>query len=292
MLSALYWNPPIKAFTLPLINHDVVWYGILFALGIFLSYFVMTRLVLALMKLTESQGEPNLKGAAYGCVDKLSLYLVLTMVLFSRLFHLVFYERWDFFLSDPLVLLRIWEGGLASHGGVIGLLLGIVLFLKREGKNYPFLSFVTLIDLLVVPSMVTGVFIRLGNFVNQEILGAPSVVPWAVIFGSPLASSQGVAVHPVVLYEAIVYAIAAISFTLMFGRYILVRGRIAGLFFMTVFSARFIIEFFKQSQSYYATLISGVNVGQLLSLPLIGWGLWLFYQSFKPSQALGVRHVR
>lgn len=252
----------------------------------------MARVILALMQRASYKGASNLKSVAYECVDKLSLYLVLTMVLFSRLFHLVFYEQSGFFLSDPLVLFRIWEGGLASHGGVIGLFIGIVLFLKREAKHYPFLSFVTLIDLLVVPSMVTGFFIRLGNFVNQEILGVPTTVPWAVVFGKSLASSQGIALHPVVLYEAIVYAVAAIAFALMFSRYILMRGRIAGLFFMTVFSARFIIEFFKQSQSYYASLISGINVGQLLSLPLIGFGFWLFYQSFKPSQALTVRYVR
>lgn len=290
-MAWIYWNPSIKAFTIPWINHDVVWYGILFALGIFFSYFVLAHLIFKFF-LRTLKGEENLKAKAFACVDKLCLYLVSCMVLFSRLFHLLFYEKMDYIAADPLVIFKVWEGGLSSHGGVIGLFVGMVLFLIRESRTYPVFSFVTLIDLIIVPGMLTGAFIRVGNFINQEILGTPTTHFFGVIFGSSSFAQHGIALHPVVLYEALIYFVACLFFSIKFSKWIYFRGRIAGWMFLTVFTARFVLEFFKQSQSYYIESAHLLNMGQMLTLPLIVLGFYLTYQSFKPSSALFMRDVR
>lgn len=289
-MNWVYWNPPIKAFTIPWIDHDVVWYGILFACGITASYFVAAYLLSRMFVLAGS--DPLIaKARAFSCMDKLCIYLTLCMIIGSRLFHLVFYEPISYWMRDPFSVIKIWQGGLASHGGVVGLFVGMALFLVKEQKNYPEITFKSLVDLLVVPSMITGTLIRVGNFINQEILGTVTKVPWGVVFGATHEGMRGIALHPVMLYEALVYLMAAALFFALFNRLVVYRGRLAGLFFLTVFSARFFLEFFKKAQSYYMQGAYALSMGQLLTLPLVVFGAVLFYQSLKSGKTLLLRDV-
>ncbi|HEY5236290.1 MAG TPA: prolipoprotein diacylglyceryl transferase, partial [Rhabdochlamydiaceae bacterium] len=174
-------------------------------------------------------------------------------------------------LRDPLSIFRVWEGGLASHGGVLGILVALALFQKR----HRFCSWLHLLDLLVLPSAVVAVFIRVGNFINQEILGKPTNVPWAVIFGHPADGSPAVPRHPVQLYEAVYYlAVFGVLWFLRKRWNSWKEGSLAGLFLVLIFSFRFLVEFFKVEQSWWL-YGSPVTMGQLLSVPFIILGLYL-----------------
>lgn len=214
--------------------------------------------------------------------EKLGFHVVFGMIIGARLCDLLFYQDMAFLIRHPWSMLKFWEGGLASHGAIAGILCGTYLFLQKIKKKFPFFTWTSMLDLMVIPGCIAAVFIRIGNFMNQEILGTPATVPWAVIFGHPSDGSFPLPRHPVQLYEALFYL-------LLFGVLWRMRetipamkktGKTSGLFFIALFTFRFFIEFFKSKQS---ALISGdamLDMGQFLSIPFILFGIWLF---FKPK---------
>jgi prolipoprotein diacylglyceryl transferase len=257
----LHWDPSREMFhwNLPLLGRPILWYGFLFALGFLLAYGVMFILI------KDKVAHPR------KILDHLSFYVVLGTVIGARLFDLIFYDNWHQIAKYPWSIIKVWEGGLASHGGVVGIVIALVWFQKR----HRFCSFLHLLDLLVVPAGLVAFFIRIGNFVNQEILGKPTNVLWAVVFEHPANGSLPVARHPVQLYEAFFYLV-------VFGALFLLRnrlknwkeGRVCGLFLALVFGVRFFIEFFKEEQSVHL-ISSYLTMGQWLSIPLVLSGLFL-----------------
>ena len=216
--------------------------------------------------------------------------MVFGMIIGARLGDLLFYQDWETLIHHPSTILKFWEGGLASHGAIGGILVGTYFFLKKIKKSFPFFTWISLLDLMVIPGCIAGVFIRIGNFMNQEILGTPGTVPWAVIFGHPADGSFPVPRHPVQLYEASFYL-------LLFGILWMVRekipamqktGKTSGLFFIALFTFRFFIEFFKSKQSALVSSGALLDMGQFLSIPFILLGIWLF---FKPKQVLNFQPV-
>lgn len=195
--------------------------------------------------------------------EKLSIYVIIGTLIGARLGHLLFYEPLAELIKDPLVILRLREGGLASHGGVLGVFIALVLFSRKMHFSVP-----KLISLLAIPACVAGAFIRLGNFVNQEILGKVTSVPWAVIFAHPADGSSPALRHPVVLYEALVYFGLALFLTR-------VKAKGAWMFAL-LFSMRFVIEFFKEEQCVWMGYDAYLTMGQWLSIPCILAGvIWL-----------------
>lgn len=267
MFSYLHWDPSPSIFpwNLPLLGRPILWYGVLFALGFFLAY-------MAYVKLLKQDPHKEIRESARKIADQVSTYLLIGILLGARLFDIFFYEKWDSFLKDPLFIFRLWEGGLSSHGAVIGLIIAVIVYQKR----HRYFKTLRLLDLLSIVAGIAAACIRIGNFINQEILGKPSEVPWAIVFGHPADGSFPVPRHPVQLYEALFYL-------LLF--YVMWRlkdkllswppGKLCGLFVTAVFSFRFFIEFFKEEQSIW--LHSSLTMGQWLSLPLvmIGLVLWL-----------------
>lgn len=219
--------------------------------------------------------------------DKVTLYVVIATIIGARLGHLLFYEKASFYLSHPLNIIKVWEGGLASHGAAIGILVAIVLLSYRL-DIFPSLSVLVLLDLITLPASFVAGCIRIGNFFNQEILGKTTTLLWGVQFGNPYDGQLSLIRHPVQIYEAIFYF-------LLFGLFLflsfkpniyLKKGRLFALFLTLVFLFRFFIEFLKENQSQVINESLFLNMGQYLSLPFICLGLLLFYFSYKKKWPL------
>ena len=224
------------------------WYGILFAGGFVLGYCIMV----ALFKRAHYRTED---------LDKLLLYIFAGTIIGARLGHCLIYEP-DYYLAHPVEILKIWQGGLASHGGTVGVVLAFYLFIKFS-RRYRFFD---IADMLAVPIALVCTFIRIGNFMNSEILGKPTDSPLGIVFAR---LGEDFARYPAMLFEAAAYFI---TFLILAGLYLKWQRRPEGfllaLLLFLIYTARFLIEPFKEEQADYSTGIA-LNVGQLLSIPFI-----------------------
>ena len=232
------------------------WYGLLFV-----GSFLLGAMILNWIYKREDKN-PEV-------VETLLIYLMVGAVIGSRLVHCLFYEP-EFYLSNPLEILYIWKGGLASHGGLLGVFIALYLFSKNYNESYMWI-----VSRVAIPGALTAAFVRFGNFFNSEIVGLPSTVPWAVIF----ERVDFVPRHPVQLYEAFSYlAILLILVTL----YRKVSPAFAtkilpGVFLVLLFTVRFLLEYTKTRQAAYTTDIP-FSTGQMLSVPYIVLGiLWIIW---------------
>jgi len=239
----------------------VRWYGLLFALGFYLGYLVL-RWIFRKEKIPEKD------------LGTLLLYVLAGALIGARLAHCFLYEP-GYYLSRPGEVLQIWRGGLASHGGVIGVLIALVFYTRtRTGQSY-----LWLIDRLAIAGTPSAVLIRIGNLFNSEIIGTESALPWAFVF--PRAGLDPLLPrHPVMLYEAAAYLVI---FLLLVAVYRKRQGRVppgelSGLFLVTVFTVRFFLEYFKVPQADYSLPLP-LRVGQLLSVPAVIAGVILLVSS-------------
>lgn len=256
ILNAITWNVDPEIFNIGQLS--IRWYGLLFASAFLSGYIVFTRF-LATERLTAEM------------LDELLIYIAVGTVIGARLGHCFFYEP-EYFLKNPVEILKIWKGGLASHGAAFGILLSLWLYIRKHK-----LSFLWLIDRIVIVVALGGAFIRLGNLFNSEIYGLPTNLPWGFEFvrDKLYDSNTGellttVPRHPTQLYEALSYiAIFLILFFFYRKRFTKVRdGFIFGVFMILLFAARFFIEFVKNDQVAFEAGMQ-FNMGQLLSLPFI-----------------------
>ncbi len=234
------------------------YYPLMFIIGISLGYiYVKKRL------------EQN--GMTKEHAESMQNFIIAGMIIGARLGHCLFYDPVHY-LSNPLEILQVWKGGLASHGGFLGVLFAIYLFSKKWKEK----SYFWFIESILPPTVMTAGFIRLGNLFNSEILGKTTDVPWAFIF----ERVDGLPRHPAQLYESIAFFIIAFFLHLLWkknvelGKWHLGKG--LGLTFMLTFSARFMIEFLKIEQSAFEKGMI-LNMGQILSIPFILIGAYLFF---------------
>ena len=260
--SVITWDFNPEIFSIG--NHAVRWYGVMFALAFLTGYWIFKR-YLRSDKLTVEM------------LDALLIYIAIGGVIGARLGHCLFYEP-DYYLKHPLEIFKIWKGGLASHGGIIGLFLALWLYIRKY--KIPFLW---LIDRIAIVVALGNAFIRIGNFFNSEIYGLPTNLPWGVEFvrdrlydSSTGALLPTVARHPTQLYEALSYILIFIaSFAFYRRKNMEVRdGFIFSVSMIAQFSARFLIEFVKNDQVAFEAGMK-FNMGQLLSLPFIFAGIGL-----------------
>lgn len=272
ILSFIHWDPNPTAFTVPFIGRPIAWYGILFAFGFFIGFYLLMSLFKRYIRGVTDWSEEVIKKKALLFSERLTVYVIIATVVGARLGHILFYEKLSHYLAHPIEIVKTWEGGLASHGGVIGILIGITLFYFRSRKEFPMISVRRIVDLMVVPSLFVGTLIRLGNFVNQEVLGVGTTMPWGVVFGHPIDGSMPIPRHPAQLYEALFYFGTFLIFWRLFPKLIKPVGRLGGLFFISTFTFRFFIEFLKEEQSH---LMGSqlLTMGQWLSIPMILLGI-------------------
>ncbi|MDA0684857.1 MAG: prolipoprotein diacylglyceryl transferase [Bacteroidetes bacterium] len=237
---------------------SIKWYGLLFATAFLLGTAIMTRIY-------RTEGKPEED------IGTLTMYMMVATVVGARLGHCLFYDP-GYYLSHPLEILQVWKGGLASHGGAIGITIGILLY-SRKRVNQPFLW---LLDRIVIPASIGGSLIRFGNFFNSEIVGNPSNLPWAVTF----ARLDLVPRHPAQLYEATAYVIIFIVLGWVYKKnnFKPPPGKLTGLYLVLVFSVRILVELVKTQQEAF-NVPFGLSVGQLLSIPAVIIGLVLLTKS-------------
>jgi prolipoprotein diacylglyceryl transferase len=246
------WNPDPELISIGGLH--IRWYGLLFSLA-FLSSFSVMVWVFRREKRSDD------------LLNRLFLYVFVAVVAGARLGHCLFYSP-EYYLSNPIEILKIWEGGLASHGAAAGIIIALLLFARRT----PGISFLWVADRVALVIPLAAIFVRLGNFMNSEILGLPTDLPWAVVF----SRIDTIPRHPVQLYEAIAYICIFIVMIVLYRRGLAAReGRLAGSMVTMLFSMRFLLEFFKTGQSTLDPSMP-ITMGQLLSLPLVLFGIWLF----------------
>lgn len=255
-------------------------YSLLFVTGMIIGYFVIRKMF-------------RKEGIDDAVLDKLVMYIVPATIIGARLGHVFFYgPYWDFvdncgvmqegYFEHPLSILYVWEGGLASHGGAIVILVALWYFSKKV-INKPILW---ILDRIAAPIAIAGMFIRLGNLFNHEIVGDPTNVPWAFSFSQyyndTLCGYDSTPRHPAQLYEAICYFISFGILMFLFWKRDLWKkpGVIFGVFLILIFGARFIIEFVKTGQTARDEYML-LNTGQLLSIPFILIGIYLIIRSNK-----------
>ena len=267
--SNLLFGDPVGFFTRWTWSFDfrferpVRWYGLLFAMS-----FVVGSFIGSWVYRRENKAQKTL--------DRLILCLAIGTVVGARLGHCIFYNP-EYYFSNPIRILRIWEGGLASHGAGIGLLLAVWYYTKTT-KGF---SFFWVFDRLTIVIAISGCFIRLGNFMNSEIMGKRTSSSLGVIF----ERVDNVPRHPAQLYESINYLII---FLVLLGLYItqskkIAPGFLTGTAFISGFVTRFLIEFFKERQvSTQSEMI--LNMGQWLSIPMVLFGVYVLYRSIKATQ--------
>jgi len=275
ILNYINWNADPEIINI--FGISIRYYGLLFVSGLILCIFILGWIY-------KRENIPSEH------LDKLSIYGMIGILIGARLGHCLFYEP-SYFLSHPLEMILpitfLPEGGikfsgyqgLASHGGVLGLLIALYLY-YRKTKH----SMIDTLDLIAVVAGLSFGFIRLGNFMNSEIIGMPTTLPWAVIF----ERVDNIPRHPAQLYEAISYFII---FTIMMLLYKKMRTRLKngflfGLGTVLFFTARFVIEFVKENQVGFEDKMA-LNMGQLLSLPFIVVGIgFIIYGLMKTRKSL------
>jgi len=261
-LLAIVWDVDPEAFRIPFIDWPVRWYGILFVTGLLISQYIMFYIF-------EKEGRTRKN------VEDLTIYVVIGTIVGARLGHVFFYDAMDY-LKNPIDILKVWEGGLASHGGAIGILIAIYLFCRKYKFNY-----LWLLDRIVIVVCLTGAFIRTGNLMNSEIIGTVTDLPWAFQFVR--AYPQSLALdprHPAQLYEAIycLLLMGLLWYLWSKMRHKLNNGFIFGVFLVILWTLRFVDEFFKVNQVAFEDEMK-FNMGQLLSIPFVIVGIYLIWRS-------------
>jgi prolipoprotein diacylglyceryl transferase len=271
------WNPDPEFFTIPFLNLPIMWYGVLFALGCALGFPIFKN-ILHRYFIAISWKNDEIDALVFKITDKMALYVLASAIIGARLGHFLFYENPWVYLHHPLTLFKIREGGLASHGGAIAIILSLFIFSRWSQRIEPGLTLIRLLDFIAVPTALAASFIRVGNFFNQEILGTPTILPWGVLFLSPADHSSIVPRHPVQLYEAFFYIVVFLLLWRMSFREknLLCQGRLIGLFLICIFGFRFAIEFLKLEQSHLLLSPHFLTMGQWLSIPFILMGFYLY----------------
>jgi len=239
----------------------VRWYGLLFAAAFFFGYLILLRIF-------------KHEKLPVKLLDQLATYMVISTIVGARLGHVLFYEP-AYYFSHPLQILEIWNGGLASHGAAVGILVGLYLFARKNNMPYFWV-----LDRIVIVVALAGFFIRMGNLMNSEIFGKPTTLPWAFIF----ESFDNIPRHPTQIYEGMSY-LAIFAFLLWYYWHKDGKpkpGFLFGMFLILVFTVRFFIEFVKMPQVGFESNMT-LNMGQLLSIPFVLAGLYIVLR--KPKVA-------
>lgn len=260
------WNVDPEIFSLG--PFSIRYYGVLWATAFLAGFRIMSYIFK-----NEGKSENDL--------NDLFLYMFFGTIIGARLGHILFYDPINY-LSNPLKILEVWKGGLASHGAAIGIPTAIYFYCRKHKDQ----SFLWVLDRIVITVALGGCFVRLGNLFNSEIIGTYTNLPWGFIFVNAMPPETEPR-HPAQLYEALSYLVL---FFILIGVYRkkwreMKEGFIFGIFLIYLFTARFLIEFVKDVQEAFEKDMI-LKMGQILSIPFILLGIYIlfFYKKKQPSK--------
>ena len=259
MLSFITWD--VDPAFLRILGLEIRWYGLMWALAFATGFWIFDRIIKR-----EKKSEKVL--------DSIFWYAVIACIVGARLGHCFFYQP-AYYLSHPLEILYVWEGGVASHGAAAGMLIGLWLFSRKNRLPY-----IWSLDRIGIVVAVGGALIRFGNLMNSEIYGIETALPWGFIF---VREGETVPKHPTQIYEALAYLLLFIILWWMYFKKDLARrkpGVMFGFFLIWLFVARFLIEFVKNPQVAFEESMT-LDMGQLLSIPFIITGAVILALSLK-----------
>ena len=273
LLNAIVWAPSENIISIG--GFGIRYYALCWLIGLLSAYFVVKKIY----------SNANVKEELF---DPLFIYCFFGIVIGARLGHCLFYEP-EYYLLHPIEMLLpikeingTWQftgyAGLASHGGVIGIIVGLLLYIKKTG-----LKFMWVLDCLGIAAPFFSALVRFGNFMNSEIIGLPTDAPWGVVF-----AKTGIMVPcpPAQLYESMAYLMVFIVILFLYKNFRnkVGSGLFSGFTLFTIFTFRFFIEYIKEVQVDFENGMF-INMGQILSIPLIIAGGYLIYRSIKWEEA-------
>ncbi len=273
ILDSITWTASPNLFSMGSVT--VRWYGLMFAIGFLVGYEIVYRIF-------------RHEGARESWVGSLFIYVVVATIVGARLGHVFFYD-WGYYSQHLGEIPKIWEGGLASHGGTLGIMIAIWLYSRFVTRKPMLWTF----DRLVVPVGFVAALIRIGNLMNHEIYGGETSLPWGFRFvenlgqwmqgAEPVFSAPS---HPTQIYEAAFYLLTFGVCMVMYWRYRAQEreGLLFGVFMLGIFVPRFFIEYIKNVQEPWEIAMRanwGIDQGQLLSIPFILLGVWLIVRAMR-----------
>ncbi len=278
-LQYITWD--VSPFIFKIGNFGLRWYGVLFISGFIFGYWLFSKFY-------------KREGIDQKLLEPLLGALVIGAVIGARLGHILFYEP-DYYLAHPEEIIQVWHGGLASHGGAIGVLFAVWWYVRKYGKKNHF-DYMWVLDRLAIATPFAGMAIRLGNLFNSEIYGWQTTHPWGFLF---VRNGDSLPCHPTQLYEAISYLLIGLILVAIYYRFkpqntiagskeksnCIYRGLLFGIFLVLLFGARFLVEYVKQPQ-VEGEIGKVINNGQILSLPFIVAGIVCIIWSFTTRKPL------
>ncbi len=251
-LTQIVWNPsPV----IHLGSMELRWYGVLFALGFFLAYYILYMVF-------------KKEKVSFKLLDWLTFYFFLAVLVGARLGHCFFYE-WSYYKTHIAEIFMVWQGGLASHGAAIAIVIVLIIYILQFKVNVWWLF-----DRVAIVIPIVAAFVRFGNLMNSEIYGHVTSLPWGFIYLNDKEAGM-LPRHPTELYEAFTYLFITALLLLLYRKQkgVIRPGFFVGIFLVIMFCARFLIEFVKEVQMPFEKSMT-LDMGQLLSIPFILLGVF------------------
>ena len=237
-------------------SFEIKWYSLAYILGILIGWLICKKILIKNTNIKEK-------------FDDYVTYLIIGIILGGRLGYVLFYN-FNYYLDNFFDIFKIWQGGMSFHGGLLGIIIASILFAKKNNQN-PFIY----MDLVSLVAPIGIFFGRLANFINSELYGTVSNVPWSVIF----IKVDNLSRHPSQLYEAILEGIILFLLLMYFRkkRYLSKPGTISGLFLIFYSIFRFFIEFYRVPDEQIGYLVFNLSIGQIISFVFLTIGTIIFY---------------
>ena len=237
-------------------SFEIRWYSLAYIIGILLGWVLSKKIFIKNLEINKK-------------FDDYISYLIIGIIVGGRFGYIVFYN-FNYYLNNILDIFKIWEGGMSFHGGLIGVICASIVFAKKNKQDYFLYT-----DVVALAAPIGIFFGRLANFVNSELYGSPTEVPWAVTF----VQVDNLSRHPSQLYEAVLEGIILFLILIYFRKknYLEIPGLISALFLILYSIFRFIVEFFRVPDEQLGYLILSLSMGQIISLIFIIFGIILFY---------------